>query len=541
MTETKTYLRPFPLAGDVNTTAVTATVAALPDLITPPPFCISPAVSALPPGPAPESAQNPDRPMQSFPITTTSTRYATTFKTPRQVSQDTKPAIIFGGSQPEPTDEARSPPLQTAKGNVIQPGGDGVLEPQRTGSSQRPVTVNPQIPYSQPSQGSPRSGLDNPEPQSLESDSGGKVAPTQGSSPQQQGHSPDSDSDSNPVTLSDSKGSHLSGAVVNNVPVAAGPSQILIGSKTFPADSLSTHVEAVYGQTFTILPSNRGVIAPGGVTVSAAPNGVATPEPIFTMADVPFAGVPFHPGKLRAGSSLLQLPSAGQSVLTISGHTFTLSPSEIIGGDSTVTVPPVPAATLPHFKAETVNNVPIDVGANVAIIGSLTIPIGLGASPTTFVVSGETVMAASDGLRFPGASTTVATLPPSSIASAGGITFAIEPSAVVVSGTTYFFSHPTEVMVGTETVSIGPEGVIMPSTTIHPISITQGPTFATATTVITSSAAQSEASDKEEGIATSGASTASASPTNAATALKTPTMLWPVALALMMIASTTSS
>ena len=52
------------------------------------------------------------------------------------------------------------------------------------------------------------------------------------------------------------------------------------------------------------------------------------------------------------------------------------------------------------------------------------------------------------------------------ITTIGGIVMTLRPSAVTISGSTYAFATPTEMVVDGETVSIGPNGIGMPRTTV---------------------------------------------------------------------------
>ena len=249
------------------------------------------------------------------------------------------------------------------------------------------------------------------------------------------------------------------GAVVNNVPVNQGQgNDIIIGGSTFQAAPTPRPV-TVNGQTFTILPSNAGVVAPGGMTIPAAP--AVTPGPSLNLGSQTFSINPSNPSQVIIDGSTVNLPTAGSTLLTISGTTFTLNPTAIVAGSSTVPLPVLTAA--PAFSAETVDGIPFDLGSTLAVIDGHTVAIGPGATSTTIVVGSETIIAGPNGLIFP--HTTVEPLP--SIEVIDGITFGLQPTDVVISGTTYPFAHPTTLVLGgTETVVIGTDGVVVEGSTL---------------------------------------------------------------------------
>ena len=274
------------------------------------------------------------------------------------------------------------------------------------------------------------------------------------------------------------------GAIVNNVPVGPGQSgEIVIGGSTYQAAPTSRIVTA-NGQTFTILPSNGGVVAPGGMTIPASAP-IITPGPSFILGSQPVSINPSNPSQVVVDGSTINIPSSGSTVFAISGTTFTLGPSAIIEGTSTIALA-VPTAP-PTFTAETVDGIPFDIGSTLAIINGQTVTIGPGATLTTLTIGSETITAGPDGLIFPG--TTVEPLPTTEVVD--GITFGLQPSDVVISGTTYPFDHPTTLVLGPETIVIGTGGVIVEgsttmtlegfTTTIAAPSLTQGVSKVSAT------------------------------------------------------------
>ena len=105
-----------------------------------------------------------------------------------------------------------------------------------------------------------------------------------------------------------------------------------------------------------------------------------------------------------------------------------------------------------------------------------TFTFGPGSVPFTTTINGQIVTIGPKGIGFAG---TTAALPratggggTSSIVTADGLTFTVEPTDVVINGKTYAIgpgATPTTIVVGTETISIGPGGVGLPTTTIAPL------------------------------------------------------------------------
>ena len=261
-----------------------------------------------------------------------------------------------------------------------------------------------------------------------------------------------------------------SGVVVNGVPVNQGPSNgIVIGSSTFQ-EAPAPQTVNINGETFTVLPSNAGVVAPGGLTIPPAPGITAGPS--LTLGSGTFSVNPTNPSQVIMDGSTIQIPAAGSTVFAISGTTYTVEPTAIISGSSTIPLPPAagPAAT---FSAETVDGLTFDLGSTLAVISGTTAAIGFGAPSSTLTVGTETITAGPEGLIFP--DTTVAPLPSTEVVD--GITFGLQPTDVVISGTTYDFDRPTTLVLGTETVIIGTDGVVLPHTTLDLITSSTLPTL----------------------------------------------------------------
>lgn len=258
------------------------------------------------------------------------------------------------------------------------------------------------------------------------------------------------------------------GAVVNGIPVSQGSSSdIVIGRSTFHPTSTPT-AAVINGQTFTILPSNAGVVAPGGITIPASPP-LITPAPSFP------SGIelnPSNPNQVLIDGTPISIPSSGSTIVTISGTAYALNPTDlIIGGSSTLAFSSLSTSLAGDiFSAETIDGIAFDIGSTLAVIDGQTILIGPGAPTSTLVVGSETIIAGPNGLIFP--DTTAAPLPTQGVVD--GLTLGLEPSAVVISGTTYGFARPTTLTLGSDTVVIGTGGVNVDGKTVEPEGSTAG-------------------------------------------------------------------
>ena len=205
-----------------------------------------------------------------------------------------------------------------------------------------------------------------------------------------------------------------------------GPSEIIGPSTTVPlAASPSYAVVKEHGVTFSIAPSD---VIIGGLHVQNLPAGMA---PITTVVDG--QTVKIGANGVAFASTTIPLPTAKPSFSLASngGLTFSLDPSEAVikgetysiapSGPSTTTVidgqtigigpsgirvagttVPIPNITdMPSRQAAAVHGVPFSVGASDAVIGGSKFHIGDGAEPRTVVIGSETVKVGSEGVIFP--------------------------------------------------------------------------------------------------------------------------------------------
>jgi hypothetical protein len=115
-----------------------------------------------------------------------------------------------------------------------------------------------------------------------------------------------------------------------------------------------------------------------------------------------------------------------------------------------------------------------------AIVGSSTYRIGQGASQTFITVNGKTVSLGAGGVGLASS-----TIPPAKVTAApllsavtvDGVSFSVDATEVVIGSSTFRIGSgaPTETtVINGKTVSIGPSGVGLGSTTVRPPTATAG-------------------------------------------------------------------
>ena len=350
--------------------------------------------------------------------------------------------------------------------------GDGGIQP--TQGSPGPGNVDDQSPSPvKPDQGSPGPGGSNGQSPS-------PVKPEQGSPPI---GNPATGSVSN-VTPQPGQGSAQPGIPngdlveieTGRVLVELGGSDVVVGGRTFPASVRPTTLD-IDGQAFSINPSQ--VIA-SGITIHLPPAASGGPRARVNIA--------IESNKVVIGGQTYVAGSTPTSAV-MNGQLFAVNPSHQAAPGSANTVLPVSPTTTP--KPITVNNVPIVIRSDYVVIDGQTISPGL--FTTSVVYNGQTFTVNPSQLVAPG--TTISR--PSVVASntlsavtAGGLTFSVDSTAAVISGTTFAIganAAPVTEVIGSQTVSFGPNGVGFASTTVPVPGLSQvtagGLTFSVGSTV----------------------------------------------------------
>ncbi len=296
---------------------------------------------------------------------------------------------------------------------------------------------------------------------------------------------------------------------VGGTPLSLGPSGLVVGSKTIPPAKMTeaSAVATIAGQAITPVPVGAGYVVAGStvaqgapfVTISGTPvslgvSGIVVGSETIQLPNIPeaslvatIAGQPITASPVRgayvvAGSTITQ----GAPAITISGTPVSLG-QELIVGSSTVKIPPesvfnvagqvitanpsgfiLAAApsqlgSLGSLTPITAGDMTFSVGSGVAVVDGATIGLG---NPTIKVLNGQTVSFGPGGIGL--ASTTIALPSAESFraVTAGGVTFGLGQSVAVIDGSSFNVAIPTTKVLNGQTISIGPSGIGLASTTI---------------------------------------------------------------------------
>jgi hypothetical protein len=264
-------------------------------------------------------------------------------------------------------------------------------------------------------------------------------------------------------------------ANVNGVPVIVLPSSsgVVIGGQVIsvPQSGSKTTVVA-NGNTFTL---GKSAIVGPGTTIAIAADQAGGPTPVTAN------GLTFQVGATQAiisGKTYAIGAGAPTTTLNIGGQTVVVGPSGV--GVPGETVAPEKATAGPSMSVVTAGGVTITYDKSEAIIGSSTYRIGQGASQTVITVNGKTVSLGASGVGLASS-----TMPPAKITAgpslsavtADGVSFSVDATEVVIGSSTFRIGSgaPTETtVINGHTVSIGPSGVGLGSTTVRPPTATAG-------------------------------------------------------------------
>ncbi|KAL2137390.1 hypothetical protein VTI74DRAFT_11 [Chaetomium olivicolor] len=271
------------------------------------------------------------------------------------------------------------------------------------------------------------------------------------------------------------------------ITVAVQPTAVVINGNTIrdnPAQQ--TQVVIIAGQTFTIDPIR---VVGGGATIDrpSATGGIFVPTPTSTT----LGGVPITLSSSIAiiGSSSFTLGPTSTTAI-ISSQTFTLLPTAIAISSSTLPLPILPSPTEIVVAG---GDLLTAVGRSVLIIHSTTLTY---STRTTLQVDDDTITLGPDGTIIishpednsnsnnnPPATTLTIPAGSTQYALVGGATLTkIGASVVVIRSVTYTvgpgMTGTTTTVVGGETVTIAPTGVVVGSVSL-------GYPFGATTTVIT--------------------------------------------------------
>ena len=303
--------------------------------------------------------------------------------------------------------------------------------------------------------------------------------------------------------------------VLNGQTITIGPNGIGLATTTIPlpraseptfstvtAGGLTFFVgpsaAVIDGKTFTIGPGSSPITTViNGQTISIGPNGVglatttvALPQSFSTVTA---GGLTFSVGPsaaVIAGHTFSIGPNTPSTTTVINGQTISIGPNGIGLATTTIALPK------PTYSIVTEGDLTFSLSPSQAVISGKTFSIGPGSVPITTTINGEVVTIGPSGIIIAGTTAGLISSATKTISSGAdttgggrrstitvdGLTFTVEPTDVIISGTTYpigIGAIPTTIVIGNETISIGPGGVGLPTTTI-PVPPPSGSATATA-------------------------------------------------------------
>lgn len=243
--------------------------------------------------------------------------------------------------------------------------------------------------------------------------------------------------------------------------ITAGPTSVIINSQTFTVTPGGRSTVTVGNGVFTIDPT---AVVGEGASVTRPP---PAPEPSSSVLD----GIPVTSAgpNLQIGGGTFAIPSSSANTVQVNGKAVTINPDGVtIGGDSMGFLRPAPSDVL-----VTGGEMLTAIGGSVVVLHSVTYTYGTGIPPVVQVINGDTVAIEPTGILIHGSMIGGATAKPTDTEYeiVGGATIEkIPPSMIIVNGVTYAVgpgANKRTVVIGDETMTIGPIGLAMASTTMR--------------------------------------------------------------------------
>ena len=282
---------------------------------------------------------------------------------------------------------------------------------------------------------------------------------------------------------------------VFHFPSSTNPPQGEVTTQPAPSESSPSPPPQLQPQNIPAAPSEKGSTSIPASPISTPPSGSKSPASATSHQGPAAQSVPpqvtsqtqkqpisgpaptisVGPSSVVIGTHSVAIPSKTQgSVVQVSGRTYTVQPTQVVGPHTTV---PIPQAGSSHFSSntislvkETAGGVTVQVGSSQAIVGGHTYSIGPGAKPTTITGgNGQLITIGPKGVGL--ASTTFAPLNSPTVFTSAGVIITLDSTQAVISGTTFQIgpaATPHTTVVAGQTISVGPSGLGFPSTTVNP-------------------------------------------------------------------------
>ncbi|KAM3516349.1 hypothetical protein MY11210_000108 [Beauveria gryllotalpidicola] len=244
--------------------------------------------------------------------------------------------------------------------------------------------------------------------------------------------------------------------------IIAGPSSVVINTQTFAvAPGRSSVVTVDDGGVFTINPT---AVVGQGSTIPRPPSVMGPSSSVLDGIPVTSAGP-----NLEIGGGTFPIPTSNSNTVRVNGKDVTINPTGVtIGGNSMAFTKPA-ASDVIVAGGEMLTA----IGRSVVVLHSVTYTYGSGIAPIVQVVNGDTVTIVHTGVIVHGSTIGGVSAQPTDTdyEIVGGATIArLPPSMVIVNGETYAVGPGADtkiVTIGDQTLTMGPIGLVMATTTMR--------------------------------------------------------------------------
>ena len=250
------------------------------------------------------------------------------------------------------------------------------------------------------------------------------------------------------------------------LPSKSEPTPFVYKGRTMSADS-----SYLFAGSTSILLSPSGIVSFNGEDLTIRSSEVIGPHTSVPLTPVPtFSAVRYGaltisvaPSEAIVGSIDIKNIQPGMTQVTtvINGQTLEIGPDGVEIGSTTIALPtPTPA-----FRVTTLGDVTLSLASTEAVINGQTYLVLPGSPTTSTVIDGRTLAIGPSGVHFEG--TTVAL--PRSSAEQTAEAISIGTTDAVIDGTTYAIGNNAPektIVVGSETIKLGTEGVVLPEVTL---------------------------------------------------------------------------
>ncbi|KAI9739547.1 MAG: hypothetical protein M1834_006263 [Cirrosporium novae-zelandiae] len=227
----------------------------------------------------------------------------------------------------------------------------------------------------------------------------------------------------------------------------SGTSIMIDGTTYLLSDPLTTSLSS--GQTFTV--TSSGAVEINGQIISPLPSGTSSAPPYHGVVNsLSYALTPSGTIVLGSPGSQTTISATTPTTLAMLGHTIQISSTGGITIDGIpILIPASFAASLSALELsrsggpETIiaNGMTLTIAGSTLEVGGKTyiIPVGSPVHPTSVVVNGDTISLGPNGIGLPSTTIELPTAQPTfSAITTDGVTFSLGPSdVVVVNGKTY--------------------------------------------------------------------------------------------------------